>query len=921
MRPSLCVFLLSIAAFGQSGGGLLGTYFGNTDLTNPLTTRVDATVNFNWGTGAPHPQVPAGVYSVRWTGQVQANFSQTYTFYTVSNDGVRLWVNNQMLINNWTNHAATENSGSITLQAGQWYPIVLEYYQAGGTAQISLSYQSPSTPKQIIPSNALSSAPASVSVSVSPSASTRGPSQTQQFTANVSGTTNTVVSWSVSPTVGTISSSGLYTAPSTITTQQTVTVTATSQADPSKSGTATVTLMPPATGGTAGLVGQYFGDKTLSNPLATRVDPTINFNWGTGPPHPQVPAGMYSVRWTGQVRANFSQTYTFYTVSNDGVRLWVNNQMLINNWSDHAATENAGSIALQAGQWYPITIEYYQSGGTAQISLSYASPSTPKQIIPSGELSSNPPQAPIAVSVSPTVSTRGPSQTQQFTATVTGTSNTAVAWSLSPSIGTISTNGLYTAPASITTQQAVTVIARSQANSSASGTATVTLAPPPASGTAGLVGQYFGGKDLTNPLATRVDPTVNFNWGTGAPHPQVPAGMYSVRWTGQVRANFSQTYTFYTVSNDGVRLWVNNQLLINNWTDHVATENSGSLTLQAGQWYPIVLEFYQSGGTAQISLSYASPSTPKQIIPSSDLDANGGGTSPNAPPQVSLTAPSPGSSYLAPVTISMTATATDTDGSVTRVDFLRDGTVACTDTASPYACSWTAPAGTYSLVARAYDNAGAVGSSSPASVTVRGIRIMPLGDSITHGVDFPGAYRIGLWSRLTGNGSSVDFRGSLANGPDTLPDQDHQGQRGWRIDQIHANVDSWIAAQKPQVILLHIGTNDMLQSYALSTAPDRLSALIDRITLAAPNAYVIVASIIPIGDTRNVRVVNFNAAIPGIVDAKRAAGKRVSHVNMYNAVPAADLYDGIHPNAQGLDKMAAAWFQALTPILPMLTPE
>jgi len=81
-----------------------------------------------------------------------------------------------------------------------------------------------------------------VSISVAPATATLNAGQTQQFTATVTGSSNTAVTWSISPNVGTINSTGLYTAPSTITTQQTVTVTATSQADNTKTGTATVTL-------------------------------------------------------------------------------------------------------------------------------------------------------------------------------------------------------------------------------------------------------------------------------------------------------------------------------------------------------------------------------------------------------------------------------------------------------------------------------------------------------------------------------------------------------------------------------------------------------------------------------------------------------------------------------------------------------
>ena len=141
---------------GGSGGaavgtGLKGEYFDNVDFTALRITRTDPTVNFNWASGAPDASIAADTFSVRWTGFVQPAFGQTYTFFTQSDDGIRLWVNGQQIINNWTDHGPTENSGTITLMAGQRYAIVLEYYERGGGAVASLSWSSASQAKQIIP--------------------------------------------------------------------------------------------------------------------------------------------------------------------------------------------------------------------------------------------------------------------------------------------------------------------------------------------------------------------------------------------------------------------------------------------------------------------------------------------------------------------------------------------------------------------------------------------------------------------------------------------------------------------------------------------------------------------------------------------------------------------------------------------------
>jgi hypothetical protein len=113
-------------------------------------------------------------------------------------------------------------------------------------------------------------------------------------------------------------------------------------------------------------------------------------------------------------------------------------------------------------------------------------------------------------------------------------------------------------------------------------------------------------------------------------------------------------------------------------------------------------------------------------------------------------------------------------------------------------------------------------------------------------------------------------------------------------------------------VLLHIGTNDVLQNFNVGTAPNRLSTLIDHITSTAPTAEVFVAQIIPLANsTQESAVRTFNSAIPGIVQSKVNAGKHVHLVDMHSALTTADLTDGIHPNAGGYDKMASTWFNAL----------
>jgi RHS repeat-associated protein len=146
----------------------------------------------------------------------------------------------------------------------------------------------------------------------------------------------------------------------------------------------------------------------------------------------------------------------------------------------------------------------------------------------------------------------------------------------------------------------------------------VTASSPVGTGT-GLAAQYFDNMNFTNPKLTRTDATVNFDWGVGSPDSSIGVDTFTTRWTGKVEPQYSQTYTFYTQTDDGVRLWVNGQLIIDKWIDQGPTEWSGQIALNAGQRYDIRMDFYENGGGALATLSWASGSQSKQIIPQNRL--------------------------------------------------------------------------------------------------------------------------------------------------------------------------------------------------------------------------------------------------------------------------------------------------------------
>lgn len=146
-------------------------------------------------------------------------------------------------------------------------------------------------------------------------------------------------------------------------------------------------VTPPATDGTgAGLRGEYFGGTSFATSLLVRTDATVSFDWGGGPPAATVAADLFSVRWTGQVEARNTETLTFHTISDDGVRLRVGNQNIIENWTLHGPTENTGPILVVAGQKYPVVLEYFENTGDAVARLQWSSESFEKQEIPTTRL-------------------------------------------------------------------------------------------------------------------------------------------------------------------------------------------------------------------------------------------------------------------------------------------------------------------------------------------------------------------------------------------------------------------------------------------------------------------------------------------------------------------------------------------------------
>lgn len=166
---------------------------------------------------------------------------------------------------------------------------------------------------------------------------------------------------------------------------------------PGKSALETVpqTQLYPAMNDGKGLKASYFNGDNLDTLIISRVDPTVDFWWGEsapantdGTPIKGLPADHFSVRWTGQVQALESGTYSFTTSTDDGVRLWVDGKMLIDHFVGQALTPYSGTIDLEAGRKYDIKMEYFDGTGGAVAKLLWTRPGhSQAQTVPQSQLS------------------------------------------------------------------------------------------------------------------------------------------------------------------------------------------------------------------------------------------------------------------------------------------------------------------------------------------------------------------------------------------------------------------------------------------------------------------------------------------------------------------------------------------------------
>ena len=299
----------------------------------------------------------------------------------------------------------------------------------------------------------------------------------------------------------------------------------------------------------------------------------------------------------------------------------------------------------------------------------------------------------------------------------------------------------------------------------ASSPATVNLVV--GAGGSGLTGNYYDNMDFTSLKATRIDPSVNFDWGSTPPN-TLGAGTYSVRWSGQVLAPETGIYRFSTRTSDGVRLWINGVLVINDWNDQAGNlwNDSADISMTAGQKYNLKMEYYDNSNPATARLYWYIPSRQAAMIVPQALLFPGS--------SVNLTSPLDGTRFGLragqPTSLTLTADTADVAGTVTSVSYYNGDTLIGSAATAPYSVVWTnVPAGEYRLTARSTDSTGQVTTSNVAVIGVDGYTVPVTTGLACHfdaavGVTTNADGAVQTWNDRSGNGHHA----SLASGSAVL---------------------------------------------------------------------------------------------------------------------------------------------------------
>ncbi|MGC9348792.1 MAG: PA14 domain-containing protein [Anaerolineae bacterium] len=412
----------------QGGATWSATYWNNKNLAGSAAlTRRDAAIDFDWGTGSPDPAVDADNFSARWARTLGFE-TGTYRFYASSDDGVRIYVDGQLILDAWRKQKLPNTHYADIALTGGNHVVVIDYFEEGGEAAIHVWWNR----------------------------------------------VDAIRGWQ----------------------------------------------------------GRYYDNRELrGGPAMIRDDAEINFDWGEGAPTSWMPADNFSVRWvrTFDLRPGL---YRFNAISDDGVRLWIDDvDLRLNHWEPQERTWHYQDWHYLEGR-HTLRVEYFEKTGSASI---------------------------------------------QFWWDYAPTVEVARAMPPSPTYGA---TAIPTVPA----------------------TSKPTTPTPSVERPGPWTAEYFQGRDISGtPVLKRTDPTIDFNWGWDSPSSEIPVNDFAVRWTGTFRFE-SGRYRFTTTTDDGVRLYVDDRLVLSSWRPMRGTRYA-TVSLTEGP-HTVRMEYFEATQAARAQLSW-----------------------------------------------------------------------------------------------------------------------------------------------------------------------------------------------------------------------------------------------------------------------------------------------------------------------------
>ncbi|MHC4838269.1 MAG: PA14 domain-containing protein, partial [Planctomycetota bacterium] len=358
----------------------------------------------------------------------------------------------------------------------------------------------------------------------------------------------------------------------------------------------------------SGLAGQYFANPDLEgDAVASRIDavPAID------PVDPALPSGVpgidFSVRWTGTLTPPASGTFVVGATHDDGVRIWIDGEIVLDEWGAHPATLDTFEIDLEAGRPYHLRIEYVQYTGMQELDFVW--------IVPGNDAYDPVPES----ALRPTYDVDGDGTPDLCAAGAVDCDGNYL-----PDARDIEIDGTRDCNGNLLLD-----VCETEGDCDGDGLIDDCVAAIDE----GLVGMYYDGDDpgrLTNFRGSRIDPVIDFDWGGGPPLgiPDIANDRFAVRWTGLLHADAAGVYEFIAETDDGVRLWIGDVLLIDRWTNQSGT-STAAIELDAGGVYPFRMEVLEGIGEAKAILRWVPPGGGEEVVPATafsplgDLDGNG----------------------------------------------------------------------------------------------------------------------------------------------------------------------------------------------------------------------------------------------------------------------------------------------------------